>query len=267
MAAKLPLGPSAVYALVRELRAEAAEDRPIVVGGVERLAGVLRRELEKGGDPHAVRGGDPDRAAALVYVLAGEPGEDDRRVLRAAHRARVPVVAVVTGPLDPARPIPYVLATDVVRVPPGSGFPVEEIARALARGLGDAGAGVAARLPVLRQAVCSELIQRASRRNGVLGAAVFVPGADLPVLTLNQLRMVLRIGKAYGVEVDRERLPEVVAVIGSGFGFRAVARELLDLVPIAGWALKGAVAYLGTRALGEAAVRYFEARTAAARAA
>ena len=35
----------------------------------------------------------------------------------------------------------------------------------------------------------------------------------------------------------------------------------LDLVPVAGWAVKGAVAYAGTKALGEAAVRYFEARS------
>jgi uncharacterized protein (DUF697 family) len=38
-----------------------------------------------------------------------------------------------------------------------------------------------------------------------------------------------------------------------------VARELLDFVPGPGWVLKGAVAYAGTRALGEAAIRYFEA--------
>ena len=48
--------------------------------------------------------------------------------------------------------------------------------------------------------------------------------------------------------------------MGAGFAFRAVARELLDVVPFAGWAVKGAVAYTGTRAVGEAAVRYFEAR-------
>jgi uncharacterized protein (DUF697 family) len=71
---------------------------------------------------------------------------------------------------------------------------------------------------------------------------------------------VLRIAAAHGQQIDRERLPEVVGTLGAGFGFRALARELLDLVPVAGWAVKGVVAYAGTRALGEAAVRYFEAR-------
>ena len=35
----------------------------------------------------------------------------------------------------------------------------------------------------------------------------------------------LRIADAYGFEIDKERLPEVLGVIGSGLGFRAVARK------------------------------------------
>ena len=106
-------------------------------------------------------------------------------------------------------------------------------------------------------AVCAHLVESFARRNAITAAAVFVPGADLPILTLNQARLVLRIGSAYGAEIDGQRLPELLGVLGAGFGFRALAREALDFVPIAGWALKGAVAYAGTRALGEAARRYF----------
>jgi uncharacterized protein (DUF697 family) len=47
-------------------------------------------------------------------------------------------------------------------------------------------------------------------------------------------------------------------VVGAGFGLRAVARQALDIVPGVGWAVKGAVGYTGTRAMGEAALRYFE---------
>jgi uncharacterized protein (DUF697 family) len=165
-------------------------------------------------------------------------------------------VAVLAGPELDAR-VPYVLATDVVRVPAGSGFPVDEIARVLAARLGEEATPLAARLPWLREAVSQQLIATISRKNGILGAAVFVPGADLPILTLNQLRLVLRLANAHGVEVGRERLPEILGVIGSGFAFRAVARQALGFVPVAGWLTKGAVAYAGTRALGEAAVRYF----------
>ena len=80
----------------------------------------------------------------------------------------------------------------------------------------------------------------------------------MPILTFNQLRLVLRIALAHGEGIDRSRAVELVGVVGAGFAFRAVARSLLDFVPFAGWAVKGAVAYTGTRAVGEAAVRYFE---------
>jgi uncharacterized protein (DUF697 family) len=177
-------------------------------------------------------------------------------VLRAANRAGVPIVAVTD-----ADEVPYVLATDLVRVPPGQGFPIDEIVDAVARKLGESGTALAARLPTLRGAVCDELIRSFSKKNAIVAAAVFIPGVDMPVLTLNQARLVLRIALAYGQEIDKERAVELLGVVGAGFGMRAVARELLDLVPVAGWAVKGAVAYTGTKAIGEAAVRYFEARS------
>jgi uncharacterized protein (DUF697 family) len=238
----IPLG------ALRKLSKELAdtERRPVVLGGAQELARVLERELVRGGDASAVRVGDPKGAA--VYVHIGE----DEGPLRAARRARVPIVAVVSGDATP----PYVHATDVVRVGPGEKMPVDSVADAIARRLGENGAPLAARLPVLRRPVCDRIIASFARKNGVVGAAVFVPGADLPVLALNQVRMLLRLEQAYGLEPDlRARLPEILATVGAGFGLRAAARELLDVVPVAGWAVKGAVSYAGTRALGEAALR------------
>lgn len=251
------LHPIAVWSLLKEARAALEDARPLLVTGP--LAEQLARELALGGSSGAVRtsGGVQD-AAALVRVLAGEPTDDDARELRAANRARVPIVAVQTS-AEAGLEVPYVLATDVIACPPGGGFQLDELADALASRLGESGTVLAARLPVLRDAVCDELIESFSRKNGVLGAAIFVPGADFPVLTLNQLRLVLRLAAAHGVEVDQTRMPEVLATIGAGFGFRAVARQLLGAVPVAGWAVKGATAYAGTRALGEAARRYFAA--------
>jgi uncharacterized protein (DUF697 family) len=200
-------------------------------------------------------------AAGLVYVLVGQAEQGDVERFRQASRAKVPAVCVIVARDGVSVPDPpYVLAEHVVRVPSGSGFPVDAIARAIAKALGEHASSLAARLPVLRDAVCDELIRKAARQNAVIGTAFFVPGAHMPVLTLNQVRLLLRIADAYGFELDRERIPEVIGVIGSGYGFRAMARSMLGLVPIAGWAVRGGVAYSGTRALGEAARRYFEAR-------
>lgn len=257
---KLPLGPSAVFALVRELRAERIGERPLAVGGARSLAEALRRELARDAQAGAVVEPGLGEAAALVYVLAGRPSDEDERVLRAADRAGIPIVCLAPADVA-ARPIPYVLATDVIPIRPGEGFPLEEIADLLARKLGEAGAPLAARVPLLLPHVTAALIERFARRNALVGAAVFVPGADYPVLTLNQIRLVLRIAEAYGHELHRERIPEILGVAGSGLGFRALARQALGALPVGGWAVKGGIAYAGTRAVGEAATRYYETRS------
>jgi len=253
MAAKLT--PWVVWNLVKEVRTAAEETRPLVIGGA--LAAQLGKELSRGAAPGAARvGGSPDDAAVLVRVLGGAPTEADEQELRAAKRAGVPIVVVQTG--TEVFDVPYVLAPDVVICRPGAGFPVDEIAAAVAARLGENGTSLAARLPVLREPVCEALIERFSRQNGIIGAAFFVPGADFAVLTLNQIRLVLRLAAAHGVEIEQSRVPEVLATVGAAFGFRALARRLLGAVPVSGWVVKGGVAYAGTRAVGEAADRYFE---------
>lgn len=249
-----------IWGLLRELSAGAGDRRPLVVSGA--LAEQLGKELARGAEPGAVHvGGRAQDGAVLVRVLAGAPTEEDTAELRAAKRAKVPVVAVQTGREEVD--VPYVLATDVVRCEPGRGFPVDEILQAAAARLGEEGTTLAARLPALREPLCRELIESFSRKNGIAAVAIFVPGADFPVLTLNQLRLVLRLAAAHGVEVDQQRAPEVLATIAAGLGFRAVARQVLGAIPVAGWLLKGGIAYVGTRAVGEAAHRYFEQVAAA----
>ncbi|HEY5296163.1 MAG TPA: hypothetical protein VIJ70_11870 [Gaiellaceae bacterium] len=243
------LGPLALVSLVREVRRGEGDTRPLAVAGARELVPLLARQLREGGEPVAVVEGRVEGAAALIWV-----GAADEERLHAASKAGVPIVALTD---DDA--LPYVLAADLVRVQPGQSFPVEELAAAVARRLGEDGTALAARLPVLRKAVCDELIRSFSKRNALVAAAIFVPGVDLPVLTLNQARLVLRIALAYGEQIDNRRAVELLGVVGAGFGFRAIARELLDFVPVAGWAVKAAVAYTGTRAIGEAAVRYFDA--------
>src|SRR5262249_34868140 len=171
----------------------------------------------------------------------------------------VPIIVLTAG-REPLENIPFVLATDIVRVEPGHGFPIEKLGEALAGRLGEKATSLARRLPVLRGPIVEKLVESFSRKNGFLGAAIFIPGADFPVLTVNQLRMVLRICAAYGLTIDRERAPEILATVAAGLGFRTLARTLLGFVPVGGWAVKGLVAYSGTRALGEASVRYAELR-------
>ena len=264
---RLPLHPAAVYGVVKEIKAAAEDLSPLVVAGAEGPASELVAALAEGGDTSALRdfsGREVTRydlqgAALLLYVVSGEkPTAEDEQALKLADRNDVDAVCVLVGAKSTPVDVAYVPATRVVAVPPGRPLPVDRIAELVASLTDETGYALAARLPVVREAVVEAIVRRFARQNGVLGVAIFIPGADFPVLTLNQLRMVFRIAAAHGEEIDRERIPEVLAVVGAGLGFRTVAREALGFVPGLGWAIKGGVAYAGTKALGKAATAYFE---------
>ena len=85
-----------------------------------------------------------------------------------------------------------------------------------------------------------------------------IPGADLPVMTLNQAKMVLQIAAAYGHAMDKDRVKELGACVGGAFVCRTLARELTEFLPILGWLIKPGIAYGGTAALGYAVIEYFE---------
>jgi len=268
--AKLPIKPAAIWGIAKEVRSAAEDFRPLLLGGNQRLVEELRRRLTEGGDPSALRdlsgqtvtAYDLEGAEVLVWAVEGEhPEERDEQAFRLADRKGIDVVCVLVTPTGqlPEADLPFVEATNVVVAAPGEPLPVDDVAARVADLAENKNYALAARLPAIRKPVCEQIVRTFARQNGVIGAAVFVPGADLPALTLNQIRMVLRLAAAHGHEIDRERALDLVAVLGAGLGLRAVARELLDFVPVLGWAVKGGVAYAGTRALGEAAIRYFEA--------
>ena len=203
------------------------------------------------------------RWRALVLVAPGCDAVRAAAIVAAARAAGAVVVALV-----PDRDTPgaagWLAASGVRRS--GSavslgrdGEPKPTLQGVLALELGDEGIRLAQRLPALRRAVADHLVHRAARQNGVIGAVVIIPGADMPAMTVNQIRMVLRIAAAYGEELGLDRALEILSVAGAGLVFRALARQALDFVPGFGWAVKGAIGFSGTVALGSVAIEYFEA--------
>jgi uncharacterized protein (DUF697 family) len=47
-------------------------------------------------------------------------------------------------------------------------------------------------------------------------------------------------------------------VLAAGFGLRALSRQAVKLVPVAGWAASAVIAYAGTVAMGRTGILYFE---------
>ena len=88
-------------------------------------------------------------------------------------------------------------------------------------------------------------------RNGLIGAATFLSGPDMPALTLNQVFLTIRMAVAAGRDAQVASLwPELAAVAASGFAFRQAARGL-EVLPVPRFAVRGVVALGGTWAVAE----------------
>ena len=129
----------------RGARGAAGDRRPIVVDGARELVPLLARELREGGDAVGGARGRQRRRRGRARL---DRRRRTRRALRAASLARVPIVGVTEG-----ESVPYVLDTDLVGRAPGRGASGRARSpTALARRARRSdGAGLAARLPVLRE--------------------------------------------------------------------------------------------------------------------
>ena len=195
----------------------------------------------------------------VIFVASGTRGRDIAPLVQAARAGGRQIVALLGS-------------TQEAGWARAAGVSVDETARGLgpdARGRGtleqrivraaDHGAAtLAAHMPAVRRVYCDHIILANAKQNGVIGVVVIIPGADMPAMTANQIRMVLQIAAAYGEEIGLDRALEILSVVGSAFAFRALARQALVFVPGFGWALKGAIGFSATMALGKAAVAYFD---------
>ncbi len=110
--------------------------------------------------------------------------------------------------------------------------------------------------PIFREAAAWEEISATSKQNALIGA-IPIPGADFPLMTANQLKMILRIAAIYDMPISVDRARELLAVVGGGFALRSAARQVAKFIPIG--AIVGAgVGYSGTLAMGKGAIEYFK---------
>jgi len=128
-------------------------------------------------------------------------------------------------------------------------------------------------IPAFRPAVAGHIVSDVSWTNTKIAIVSALPGVvpmmgallpatalgDMAILTRNQAEMLLRLAAAYGLPIDlKARMRELLPVVGSAFGWRAVAREVIGIVPGGiGVVVKGAIAYAGTYSVGKAATIYY----------
>lgn len=123
--------------------------------------------------------------------------------------------------------------------------------------------------PVFRTAVANRLIGDTAFANATYslgtGLAEIIPVLDIPfnvadmvVLTKNQALLVYKLGLALGLSARwQDHVGQLGGVVGAGFLWRQVARQLVGLIPVWGIVPKVAVAYGGTYAVGEAVLYWY----------
>lgn len=262
--AKWPLSPLKVWDTWKEVTATVGPPAALIFAGDAALAARAGDELAPAaGEPRSwTRSLEEISRIALgegdILVVFVQPQDEDRAVdaLKRA-KAEAAVVAVDEGPAASEgvtwyRPGLYRVsfrdAAEGWQALIGAILDVSE----------EAVTPLARRYPALRALASRRLIRHTARQNAAVGAAFFVPGTDMPVMTANQIKMILSLAVMHGEELSKDRAFEIVSVVGAGLGLRMVTRQLLAFVPGPGWALKGAMGYSGTVALGEAALRYFQ---------
>jgi uncharacterized protein (DUF697 family) len=205
-----------------------------------------------------------------LVVFLGRPGDAAGADFEPLKALRVPIMALTIDP-DALPTGPSAAPTPGTR----ADYVVPAISREALRGrvfphMIEASKGVeiavGRRLPPLREAVASKLTRDAA--NNALKVAVasavvdhipvvgivlgaFASAGDMVAITGIQMMLLLHIEVAYGRDPDVQRLWQLLPVIGGGFGWRTLARELVGFVPVAGIAIKGAIAYAGTIVVGE----------------
>ena len=112
----------------------------------------------------------------------------------------------------------------------------------------------------VQRKVANRIVQATSIVCGGIGTAP-TPVADIAPITGAQIAMVVGVGYLSGRDLDMKAATEFVAAMGlnagAAFGFREAARAIVQLIPVAGNAVSGAIAYGATYGLGKAAIAYF----------
>ena len=111
--------------------------------------------------------------------------------------------------------------------------------------------------PEFRRTICNGVISQAAFAGAVVGA-VPIPVSDLLPITAIQTGMLLKIARAFGYHLNRQRARELIPMLAAGLAVREGSHRLRARFPQYRSFIAVAVAGGWTFCLGQAAVQYFE---------
>ena len=264
--AKLPLNLTKSLKALKDASANAGEAASIVLAGDKALVERAREEFSVGGTIPAIatteafngpRGFAAGAGEVLVVLATAEQEAQAEALLTRVTAKKSVVLAVDEG--EGTLPKATYASSGVVRLAFSDG-PAgwDRLFSLCAEAAGDNGTALGRRYPVVRRAAARRLIGRTAMQNVLIAVVFFIPGSDMPAMTINQVKMVLNLAGMYGEPVDKERAVELAAVLAVGFAFRGLGRRLAKWVPGLAILMRIITAYTATIALGLGAIAYFE---------
>ena len=109
----------------------------------------------------------------------------------------------------------------------------------------------------MRPRISSALIHGASVQNGAVGGAKIFRGADMPIMTANQARMILELAAIYGYRLNEDRIVEIVGVVIYAFIMKYASKYVKDFSSLPDFAIDAVFGFAGTELLGIIAREYF----------
>ncbi|HEX9093141.1 MAG TPA: DUF697 domain-containing protein, partial [Coriobacteriia bacterium] len=181
-------------------------------------------------DPDAQVGVESSADAAVVIVGSG--GYNVVPTLAGLRRRSIPTVALAIRehPGEIARLLQHPVEDVITGIDPAV-LVWGGLADWFMDHVPDKRVAVAHNFEFTRRAAAKEAVRATAWQNGLIGGVSIIPGTDMPIMTLNQGKMLLQIAAAYGQHIGPERVKELAVLVGGGFVFRAFARQALTLVP------------------------------------
>ena len=204
-------------------------------------------------------GGVPTVAGIDVgIVISGGSEESVRNAVRYFAGARQHVIVVAQSSLDvPETHLPAKLGQYVAEAVSSEHGPLlDRFANALLDAT-DKDVSCAANFEFCRDVATARLVSRCAARNAFMGVADFIPGAGMPLMTMNQLNLSFDIAATYGHGLSIGRAPEVATVVLAGFAYRWVGRILARVFPALSLLVRAGVAYGGTLVTGRMLSSHF----------
>lgn len=191
-------------------------------------------------------------------VLCGGSEALIRGAIRSFAGARQHVIVMAETSLDiPETHLPAKLGqfiSDVVASEHGPLY--ERLANALLDST-EKDVSCAANFAFCRDVATARLVSRVAARNTVMAVADFIPGAGMPLMTMNQLNMGFDIAATYGKGLSIARIPEIAVIVAAGLVYRDAAHLLMRALPKLSLITRILVAYGGTLVTGKMMASHF----------